>query len=196
MGRGRYKTNHAQKRHQKYLRRQREGLLNRHNFAYARRDTFNQAMKGFGILAPNLINQVSKEVDHVAEARIRQWQSAVAVNKLKKSHQKLSEEQSRMCTKHHSECSEILARKGLDKSKGKFWTRSNVNNNVFDKQNLSRLCWKVRRQNKAVNQFWKWGEMHLSNIESILGKSKHYFRQNCSEEALRNEKMDRERAKL
>lgn len=71
MGRGRYKTKHAQNRHQKYLRHQREGLLNRHNFVYAQRDTFNQAMKGFDILAPNLINQVSKEVDHVAEARIR-----------------------------------------------------------------------------------------------------------------------------
>ena len=120
MGRGRYKTKHAQNRHQKYLRHQREGLLNRHNFVYAQRDTFNQAMKGFDILAPNLINQVSKEVDHVAEARIRQWQSAVAVNKLKKSHQKLSEEQSRMCTKHHSECLEILAIKSLHKTKGKF----------------------------------------------------------------------------
>ena len=38
--------------------------------------------------------------------------------------------------------------------------------------------------------------MHLSNIASILGKFKYYSRQNCSDEELRNEKMDRERAKL
>ena len=51
------------KRLQKYLhrkqrrgrRKQRGGFLNRYDFAYARRDTVNQAMKGLDTLAPKLI---------------------------------------------------------------------------------------------------------------------------------------------
>ena len=68
------------KRLQKYLnkkqrcgrRKQRGGFLNRYDFAYAGRDTINQAIKGLDTLAPKLINQASKEADKIAEARIRQ----------------------------------------------------------------------------------------------------------------------------
>ena len=68
------------KRLQKYLRKkqkyprrkQRGGFLKRYDFAYAGRDTVNQAMKGLDNLAPKLINQASKEIDQIAEARIRQ----------------------------------------------------------------------------------------------------------------------------
>ena len=42
------------------------------DLAYAGRDTVNKAMKGLDSLAPKLINQTSKEVDKIAEARIRQ----------------------------------------------------------------------------------------------------------------------------
>ena len=42
------------------------------DLTYAGRDTLNKAMKGLDSLAPKLINQTSKEVDKIAEARIRQ----------------------------------------------------------------------------------------------------------------------------
>ena len=65
---------------QKYLnkkqtrarRKQRGGFLNRYDFAYAGGDTVNQSMKRLVTLAPKLISQVSKEIDKIAEARIRQ----------------------------------------------------------------------------------------------------------------------------
>ena len=41
-------------------------------FTYAGRDTINQAMKGLNNLAPKLINQASKEIEKIAEVRIRQ----------------------------------------------------------------------------------------------------------------------------
>ena len=68
------------KRLQKYLnkkskrdeRKQRDRLLNRSDFAYAGRDTVNQAAKGLDTLGPKVIGQASKEIDKIAEARIRQ----------------------------------------------------------------------------------------------------------------------------
>lgn len=42
------------------------------DLAYAGRDTVNKAMKSLDSLCPKLINQTSKEVDKIAEARIRQ----------------------------------------------------------------------------------------------------------------------------
>ena len=53
------------KRFQKYLnkkqrcdrRKQRGGFLNRYDFAYAGRDTVNQAMKGLDTLASKVIDQ-------------------------------------------------------------------------------------------------------------------------------------------
>ena len=53
-------------------RKQRGGFLNRYDFAYAGRDTVNQAMKGLDALAPKVIGQASKAIDKIAEARIRQ----------------------------------------------------------------------------------------------------------------------------
>ena len=46
--------------------------MNRYDFAYAGQDTVNQAMKGLDTLAPKLINQTSREIDKIAEARIKQ----------------------------------------------------------------------------------------------------------------------------
>ena len=68
------------KRLQKYLikkqrrgrRKQRGGFLNRYDFVYAGQDTANQAMKGLDMLAPKVIGQALKEIDKIAEARIRQ----------------------------------------------------------------------------------------------------------------------------
>ena len=68
------------KRLQKYLnnkqrrgrRKQQGGFLNRYGFAYAGRDTINYAMKGLDTLAPKLINQALKEINKIAEVRIRQ----------------------------------------------------------------------------------------------------------------------------
>ena len=65
---------------QKYLnkiqmlgrKKQRGGFINRYDFAYARRDTVNQAMKGLDTLAPKVIGQVLKEIDKIPKARIRQ----------------------------------------------------------------------------------------------------------------------------
>ena len=53
-------------------RQHRGGFLNRYNFAYAGRYTVNQALKNLNNTAPKLISQTSKEVDKIAEARIRQ----------------------------------------------------------------------------------------------------------------------------
>ena len=76
---GRTRTQYLKRlqKYRKYKQRrtkrwQHGGFLNRYNFAYAGRDTVNQAMKGLDSLAPKLINQTSKEVDTIAEARIRQ----------------------------------------------------------------------------------------------------------------------------
>ena len=60
------------KRKQPARRRQRCGFLNRYDFAYACRHTVNQAMKSLDTLAAKLIIQTSREVDKIAEARIRQ----------------------------------------------------------------------------------------------------------------------------
>ena len=68
------------KRLQKYLkkkqrrgkRKQCGGFLIRCDFAYAERDTVNQAMKGLDTLAPKVIGQASKEIDKITEARIKQ----------------------------------------------------------------------------------------------------------------------------
>ena len=68
------------KRFQKYLnkkqrcdrRKQRGGFLNRYDFAYAGRDTVHQAMKGLDTLAPKVIDQASKKIDKITEARIKQ----------------------------------------------------------------------------------------------------------------------------
>ena len=46
--------------------------MNRHDFAYAGRDTVNQAFKNLNNTAPKLISQTSKEVSKIAEARIKQ----------------------------------------------------------------------------------------------------------------------------
>ena len=72
--------NNNLKRFQKYLnkkqrcdrRKQRGGFLNRYDFAYAGRDAVNQSMKGLDTLAPKVINQASKKIDKITEARIRQ----------------------------------------------------------------------------------------------------------------------------
>ena len=40
--------------------------------SYTGRDTINQALKNLNNTAPKLINQTSKEVDKIAEARIRE----------------------------------------------------------------------------------------------------------------------------
>ena len=53
-------------------RQQHGGFLNRYDFAYAGKDTVNQAMQGLDSLASKLINQTSMEVDKIVEARIRQ----------------------------------------------------------------------------------------------------------------------------
>ena len=56
----------------KVSRQQLGRFLNRYDFAYAGRDAVNQELKGLDTIAPKLINQTSKELDRVAEARIRQ----------------------------------------------------------------------------------------------------------------------------
>ena len=46
--------------------------MNRHDFAYAGRDTVNQTLKNLNNTAPKLISQTSKEVSKIVEARIKQ----------------------------------------------------------------------------------------------------------------------------
>ena len=52
-------------------RQQYGGFLNRYDFAYASQDTVNQVMKGLDALVPKLIGQNSKEINKIAEARIK-----------------------------------------------------------------------------------------------------------------------------
>ena len=47
--------------------RQRGGFLNLYDFAYAGRDTVNQAMKGLVALAPNILTQATGQVDQMAQ---------------------------------------------------------------------------------------------------------------------------------
>ena len=49
-----------------------DGFLNRYDFAYTGRDNVNQAVKGLDALAPKVVDQASKEIDKIVEARIRQ----------------------------------------------------------------------------------------------------------------------------
>ena len=53
-------------------RQQRGEFLNKYDFAYADGGTVNQTFKNLNNTAPKLISQTSKEVDKIAEARIRQ----------------------------------------------------------------------------------------------------------------------------
>ena len=106
---------------QRKTKRQQHGaFLNRYDFAYVGRDTVNQAMKGLNMLTLKLINQTSKEVDKITEARIRQvlndgWQQIQ-----KKLHHKKYEELLKTFTKHHSDYWEILANKSFLRSKRKY----------------------------------------------------------------------------
>ena len=59
--------------HLKYRRkRQRGGFLNRYDFAYAGRDTVNQASKQLNVLAPKLLDQLTAGLDKVSANRVNQ----------------------------------------------------------------------------------------------------------------------------
>ena len=54
--------------HRNYQKRtQKDGFLNRYDFAYADRDTVNQV----GKIAPGLIKNASNEINNVAQQRIK-----------------------------------------------------------------------------------------------------------------------------
>lgn len=63
---------HAKYKRRKMRRRQHGRFLNRCDFAYPGRDMVNQVIKSLDKLAPKLINQTSKEIGEIAEARIKQ----------------------------------------------------------------------------------------------------------------------------
>ena len=52
--------------------RQSEGFLNRYDFAYAGRDTINQALKILNSSAPALVQNLSGELNKILEERIAQ----------------------------------------------------------------------------------------------------------------------------
>ena len=56
----------------RYKKRQRGRFLNQYDFAYAGRDTVNQAMKDLDALAPKIIKQATGQVDQMAQRRIQQ----------------------------------------------------------------------------------------------------------------------------
>ena len=61
--------------HLKYRRkRQRGGFLNRYDFAYAGRDTVNQASKQLSVLAPKLLEQLTTGLDKVSANCVKQLQ--------------------------------------------------------------------------------------------------------------------------
>ena len=58
--------------HPKYRRKRQRGFLNRYDFAYAGRDTVNQASKQLNALAPKLLEQLTTGLDKVSEKRVKQ----------------------------------------------------------------------------------------------------------------------------
>ena len=58
----------------RHVRRKRQkcGFLNRYDFAYADRDTINQAFKNLDKSASHLINDLSAELNKILEQRINQ----------------------------------------------------------------------------------------------------------------------------
>ena len=77
--------------------RQKGGFLNRSDFAYAGRDTINQAFKNLDKSAPPLINNLSAELSKILEQNLRSKNRAE--QNLDKSVQKYSGELSRTPTK-------------------------------------------------------------------------------------------------
>ena len=71
------------KRKRKRKRKQKGGWLNRYDFAYAGRDSVNQAAYHMKKIAPNLIRQSSKELDAIASRRINQLTNNTA-NEIKR----------------------------------------------------------------------------------------------------------------
>ena len=71
------------KRKRKRKRKQKGGWLNRYDFAYAGRDSVNQAAYHMKKITPNLIRQSSKELDAIASRRINQLTSNTA-NEIKR----------------------------------------------------------------------------------------------------------------
>ena len=62
----------SKKKKQRRQKKQIGGWLNRYDFAYAGRDSVNQAFKNLDRTAPRLIKNASGEVDKVLEQRISQ----------------------------------------------------------------------------------------------------------------------------
>ena len=56
------------KKRKNYCRKQRDGFLNRYDFAYADRDSVNQV----GKIAPGLIKNDSSEINNIAQQQINQ----------------------------------------------------------------------------------------------------------------------------
>ena len=53
-------------------RKQKVGFLNRYDFAYAGKDTINQAFKNLNNTAPGLINNLSNGLNKITKQRARQ----------------------------------------------------------------------------------------------------------------------------
>ena len=62
----RHKCRHLRSKRVK-RKRQKGGLLNRYDFAYAGRDTVNQTFKNLNETAPRLIKDLSKELNKITE---------------------------------------------------------------------------------------------------------------------------------
>ena len=52
--------------------KQKHGLLNRYDFAYAGRDVVIQTFKNLDKSSPQLINNLSKELNKITEERVKQ----------------------------------------------------------------------------------------------------------------------------
>ena len=61
-----YRKGKPKYKRRKIRRRQHSRFLNRYNFAYTERVVVNQAIKGLASLTPNLIGQISREIDKIA----------------------------------------------------------------------------------------------------------------------------------
>ena len=81
-------------------RQQSGGFLSKYGFAYAGRDTVNQAYKNLNSTAPALMKQLTDQVNIAAQQTLEQAIIKVG-KKSRESHQKLLEVELRTHIKHH-----------------------------------------------------------------------------------------------
>ena len=163
------------KKLQKYLnKKQRPGrgkqcgwFLNRYDFGYAGRNTVNQATKGLVTLDPKVTGQAPPKIDKITEAKIRQ-----VINDRRQQIQKI--------------VSQIIRGAIEDVYKTPFRLLGKLGKQTFSqlKRKLSKIFWEMTDGKitdkiyhscvwrKKINLLWKGRTLFMTNIKSILERTK------------------------